>query len=160
MTENGQTANSQQPPATGQNGPETVSEAERIAKQEEEAHAAACRCALEKARVAATRDKMKVDELRMACRAAILSDEGNRDVLIERLGGPKGKSQQPKPKKFITRKWVEGKTVCAVCHDKVRVTKVETGTDTEGRVVRTRTLQCNGKHRHTYKLAEITSPDA
>ena len=160
MTENGQTANSQQPPATGQNGPDTISEAERTAKQEGEAHDAACRRELEKARVPATRAKMNVAELRLACEGAILPTDGTRDVLIDRLGGPAARSQKPKPKKYITKKWVEGKTVCCVCHGKVRVTKVETEKDAEGRVLRVRTLQCFGKHRHTYKLAEITTPDA
>ncbi len=154
MTENGQTANSQQPPATGQNGPETISVAERTAKQEAE------RRALAKARVPASRDKMKVEELRLACEGAILPTGGTRDVLIERLGGPKARSQKPKVKKYITKKWVEGETVCAVCHEKVRVTKVETEKDAESRVVRVRTLQCSGKHRHSYKLPEVTSPDA
>ena len=160
MTNNGQTKGNDG--EQGATPPETTPTAEQVEKQEAEMHAAECRRALEKARVPATRNKMAVEDLRLACEGAILPIDGTKAELIERLGGPKARKADAKKKaakKYITKKWVEGKTVCAYCHAKVRVIKVETDTD-EGKVIRTRTLQCNSTHRHTYKLAEVTAPDA
>ena len=51
--------------------------------------------------------------------------------------------------------YVHGHTLCPVCHARVKVKGTKTQDLPDGRVLVTRQVRCEGRHRHTYPMKEV-----
>jgi len=95
--------------------------------------------------------EMKMNQLRELCRIEEMKVGGSKKELIDRLLIKKtGRSDR----------YAGQQTCCRICGARVIVKGTDSKTLDDGRTVVTRNIRCLGRHKHTYPLKEILTPEA
>ena len=100
-----------------------------------------------------------INELRAMCRERKLPVHGNKQRLIDRLGGvplrkPAGSAGAGRSDRYVGANL----TRCRVCGKPVRVRSTQKKVMGDGRTLVVRNVMCAGKHRHRYPLKEVVGP--